>query len=286
MKFGDFEIKAFVEQKFKLDGGSMFGIVPKTVWEKLIPADENNLIPMVTNLFVLKAHGKVFLFEAGLGDTLSDKEKKVYGTDGISRLESGLKEMGLTPEDIDYVILTHLHTDHCGGAVKEVSGKFVARFSNARYMIGEQEWEDATKPDERTSAVYARERLRALEDSGQVSFLDCRRELVPGLEVVITGGHTRGHLGLEIESGGTKVLYYADIFCTSAHMKVPYVPASDLYPSDTMEVKRRKLREIVDKDVVMAFDHDIHTPLARIRQVDRKFVVEPVQTGLAEFQTV
>ena len=284
MKFGDFEIRAFVEQKFKLDGGSMFGIIPKSMWSKQVPSDENNLIPMVTNLFVLKAHDRVFLFEAGLGDSLSEKEKKVYGTDGKSRLESGLDSMGLTVEDINYVILTHLHTDHCGGAVKKKGRKYMPRFPHATYIIGQREWDDAMHPDERTRAVYSAERLLPLEESGQATFIDCDTELFPGINLVFTGGHTRGHFGIEIQSGRRKVFYYSDIFCTSAHMKVPVVAAADLYPLDTMDVKRRKLPEIVNRDVVMAFDHDIYAPLAKIKSVKGKIVVHPVQTGLDEFQ--
>jgi glyoxylase-like metal-dependent hydrolase (beta-lactamase superfamily II) len=285
MKFGDFEIRAFVEQKFRLDGGSMFGVIPKTMWQRLIPADENNLIPMVTNIFVLRAHGKVMIFDAGLGDTLTDREKKIYGTDGVSHMSGGLADQGLSTDDVDYVILTHLHTDHFAGSVKLENGKFVPRFRNARYIVSDKEWEVAMHPDERTSAVYVPDRLEALKQSGQVDTIEIGRELLPGIKTVFTGGHTQGHYALEISSGSTQVFYYADIFCTSAHMKVPFVPATDLFPLDTMAIKRKVLPRIIDQDVVMAFDHDIHTPLARIKQVDRKFVVEPVQTGLPEYQT-
>jgi len=285
MKFGDFEIKAFVEQKFRLDGGSMFGVIPKTMWQQLIPADENNLIPMVTNIFVLRAHGKLMIFDAGLGDTLTDREKKIYGTDGVSHMREGLAEQGLSTDDVDYVIFTHLHTDHFAGSVKEENGKYIPRFRNARYIVSDKEWEVAMHPDERTSAVYVPDRLEALRKSGQVDTIEIGSELLPGIRTVFTGGHTQGHYALEISSGPTQVFYYADIFCTSAHMKVPFVPATDLFPLDTMAIKRQVLPRIVDQDVVMAFDHDIHTPLARIRRIDRKFVVEPVQTGLPEYQT-
>lgn len=271
MKLGRFEISHFVEQRFKLDGGQMFGVIPKIMWSRLLPADENNLIDMVTNLFVLRAHGKVMIFDIGLGDTLSDREKKIYGTDGVSSLESGLASLGLRPEEIDAVILTHLHSDHSAGAVKLVNEKYVPRFPNAKYYLSKAEWADATHPNERTAAVYVPERLLPLKEAGQVEFFEGETELFPGIEVLPTGGHTPGHYGLEIESEGEKLFYYADIFPMSTHMAVPYVPATDLYPLETMEVKRRLLPRIVDQDVILAFDHDTRTPLARIVTDGRRF---------------
>lgn len=276
MRFGEFEINTFVEQKFKLDGGSMFGVIPRAMWEKMIPPDENNLIDMNTNLFVLRAHGKTMIFDAGLGDTLSDREKKIYSASGMSALSEGLAGLGLTTDDIDYVILTHLHTDHAGGAVKRDGNQFVPRFKNARYIASRQEWRAALNPDERTSAVYLPDRYLALEKAGQVDLIGADTELFPGVRAVFTGGHTEGHFGLEMESGDRKVFYYADIFCTSNHMPVAYVPAVDLFPGQTMAIKRKKLPEIVGDSVVMAFDHDINTPLGVVRQDGRRLVVDKI----------
>ncbi|UCG61175.1 MAG: MBL fold metallo-hydrolase [Candidatus Zixiibacteriota bacterium] len=281
MRFGDFEINTFVEQRFKLDGGSMFGVIPRSLWGKMIPPDENNLIDMHTNLFVLKAHGKNFIFDTGLGDTLSDREKKVYTAPGISDIEKGLKGLGLTPDDIDYVVLTHLHTDHAGGSVKIEGGRFVPRFGQATYVASKDEWQSAMNPNERTSAVYAPDRYRALKDFSRVELLDANTELLPGIRAVFTGGHTRGHFALEMESGGAKVYYYADIFCTSHHMPVAYVPAVDLYPDETMAIKRDKLPEIIADGVVMAFDHDVSMPFGRVREDGRKLVVDKVEGELA-----
>ncbi len=273
MKFGDFEIHSFVEQQFWLDGGSMFGVIPKTLWQRMIPADENNLIPMKTNIFVLKAHDKNMIFDAGLGDTLSDREKKIYAANGISNLDSGLASLGLTTDGIDYVILTHLHTDHAGGAVKLVDGEFVPRFKNAKYLISKEEWEVAIRPNERTSAVYVPERYYALKNASQVELIDANTELFPGIKAVYTGGHTEGHYVLQMESGGQKVWYYADIYCTSHHMRVPYIPATDLFPLQSMEVKRKALPEIIGDKVVMAFDHDINLSFGKVQQEEKNIIV-------------
>jgi len=277
MKFGDFEIYSFVEHKFRLDGGSMFGVIPKIIWQKLIPADENNMIPMHTNLFVLKAHGKNFIFDCGLGDNLSDFEKKIYNVESESMLSESLKGLGLAEDDIDIVILSHLHTDHAGGAVKKVNNKLVPRFSNAKYIIDNEEWQDATHPDERTEAVYVVERYDALEKSGQIEFIDSDVELYPGILIDHTGGHTGGHYAVRMESDGEKIWYYADIFSTAAHMAVAYVPGTDLYPLRTMEVKRKFLPQIIEEKIIMAFDHDVNMPFATVAQDGKKLKVSPVE---------
>jgi len=276
MKFGKFEINAFVEQKFRLDGGMMFGVVPKVIWNKLIPADENNFIPMTCNLYVLKAHGKNMIFDIGLGDTLNDKEKIVYNTDAKTSMEKELAALELKPEDIDYVILTHLHTDHAGGMASIESGEFVPRFKNAKYLATKEEWEVAVNPSERTAVVYNPERLMAIKDSGRLELIDANMELFPGIRAVYTGGHTEGHFALEMESEGKRVFYYADIIPTASHMSIPYIAATDVRPSESMEVKRKILPRLLGKDIILAFVHDVNITFGKVSQDGRKYKVTPV----------
>ena len=255
----------------------MFGVIPKKIWGNLLPSDENNLIPMQANLFLLKADGKNILFDTGLGDVISEKEQKIYAATGETNIEGGLKKLGIAPEDIDYVFLSHLHTDHSGGAVTRTENGLKPRFPKATYIVQQDEWEDAINPDERTVAVYIPERLKVLETAGQLELINGDKELLPGIKAVKTGGHTRGHQGFEAESDGTTVVYYADIIPSEPHIRVPFVPSTDLFPLDTMKVKRELLKRLIAKNMVIAFDHDIEIGLGRIREEGHKTIVDKVE---------
>jgi glyoxylase-like metal-dependent hydrolase (beta-lactamase superfamily II) len=277
MQLGDFQILPLVEQRFKLDGGSMFGVVPKKIWGRLVKADEANLVEMHTNLFVIKANGQNILCDTGLGDCLTEQERKIYAAFGKTGLETGLKEHGLAPDDIDYLFLSHLHTDHAGGAVKNDNGKLVTRFKNARYIMQKREWEDASSPNERTSAVYIKERLDVLEKSGQMELLNGNSDILPGVKAVLTGGHTPGHQGIEVSSDGKTAVYYADIMPFSYHARIPYVAAVDLNPLETMDVKRKLVKRLLDEDMVICFDHDTEIKIGRLTLDDKKVVVNKIE---------
>ncbi|MCB2230724.1 MBL fold metallo-hydrolase [bacterium] len=260
----------------------MFGVIPRSLWQRFAPPDENNLIDMVTNLFVLTAHGKHMLFDAGLGDTLSERERKIYGIEQAGSIERGLAGLGLTADDIEVVILTHLHTDHAAGALKLEGDTFVPRFPNARHMISRAEWQAAMSPNERTSAVYVPERYQALEDAGLVELIEPDCELFPGIRAVHTGGHTEGHFGIEMESKGRRAFYYSDIIPSRHHLPTAYVPATDLDPMQSMHVKRTLVDRLIDEEVVVAFDHDVDIPLGRVYRDGRRFRVEPAEAVVSQ----
>jgi len=275
-KFGDFTIYHFVERSFKLDGGTMFGIVPKKIWGKLVPVDENNLVPMNTNLFVVETGNHTILCDTGLGTLLDERETKIYAAFEPSRIETGLKDIGFGIEDIDYVLLSHLHLDHAGGAVTKDDGRLMPRFPNARYIVQKVEWDDAMHPDERTSAVYKVDMLKTLEDAGQLTLIDGDEEPIPGVKLIKTGGHTAGHMGFEFSSEGETIVYYADIIPFSHHFKVPYVASVDLYPRETMKVKRDLVRRALAGEIAIAFDHDTEIPIGRAYEEGVKTVIKPV----------
>jgi glyoxylase-like metal-dependent hydrolase (beta-lactamase superfamily II) len=271
MKLGDIEIFSFVENRFKIDGGAMFGVVPKVIWEKMVTPDEKNLVDLDLNIFLVKTKNKNILIDAGMGDTLSDRMKRIYGIEKNSNLNQDLANFGLKPENIDLVIPTHLHMDHAGGVIK-FNEKYekVPTFPNAKHVIQSQEWEDALSPDERTMATYFPENFFILKDFKLVELVDGEEEIEPGIKVIPTGGHTRGHQAVLIDTGNDKILCPGDILPTHNHLKIPYVASVDTYPLETMKIKREFLGKCLNDGWIVAFDHDTELKMAKLEKKEDK----------------
>src|SRR4030065_1107553 len=195
LKSGDFQIFSLVEGRFHLDGGAMFGIVPKIMWEKFLPPNDKNLIPLDCNLLLIKTKGKNILIDSGMGDVFNDKERKIYAAYNPSNLEVGLLGYGVKPEEIDLVILSHLHADHACGTIKTENGREVPRFKRAKVVVQKSEWEDAANPDERTAAGYLMNHLSILDEYKVLELVEGETEILPGIKVVKTGGGNGGGPG-------------------------------------------------------------------------------------------
>jgi len=275
MTFGDFQLTPLLDGYFRLDGGAMFGVVPKPLWEKRATPDERNRIPLAMRPLLIRG-ARTMLVDAGCGDTMDAKNADIYGLDRRESLALTMARAGVKAEDIEIVIASHLHFDHAGGfTAKDASGAIVPRFPNARYLVNHGEWEDATHPHERNRASYFAENFVPLQAAGRVDFTQDDREIAPGIRVRRTGGHTRFHQIICIESGGRTAVFAADLMPTTAHVDLPWIMGYDLYPMETLEFKRTFLKEAIEREYLVFFEHDPGVAAGFIRQKDRRVYVEP-----------
>jgi len=274
LKLCNFEIFLISDGKFWLDGGAMFGVVPKVLWEKTNPADQHNRIEMAFNCCLVKTQNKNILIDTGVGDKLDEKFAEIYRIEKSRNISDSLNAIGLSEADIDIVINTHLHFDHCGGNTKVESGEFVPRFKKAKYYIQRQEWEDATHPNERTKASYLKENFVPIKENGQLELIDGDKEIVPGVKTIVTGGHTLGHQSVLIESEGKTAFYLGDLIPTTSHIKIPYVMGYDLYPLDTIKKKKELLKKAVAEHWLLIFEHDSKVFAGYLEEKEGKFILK------------
>lgn len=269
---GDFEIWALREGYFWLDGGSMFGVVPKVIWEKKTPADSLNRICLATNSLLIRSARYNILVETGLGENWPPKFREIYAIRIEPGLKKALNEVGLKPENIDFVINTHLHFDHCGHNTEKKGEKFVPAFPQAAYLIQKGEWEAALNPNERDQSSYLQENFWPLFEAGQVEFLEGDKEIIPGVKMVLTPGHTAYHQSLLV-SGGKKNLFFAgDLLPTSAHVGLPYIMSFDLFPLETLKTKKRWLNQAVEEKWILAYVHDPQCFFSLVQKEKDKFM--------------
>lgn len=253
---GDMELISLSDGFLRLDGGAMFGVVPRTLWESRIAPDDRNRIPLGMRPLIVRGD-KTVLIDAGCGDKMDAKSADIYGLERAYHLDHSLADAGLTAEDIDIVVASHLHFDHVGGfTARTGDGRIVPRFPRARYVAHRQEWEDATHPHERNRASYLAENFVPLQDAGVLTLVDDDAEILPGVRYRRSGGHTAHHQVVMIESKGATAVFAADMYPTSAHIPDPWVMGYDLYPMDTLVFKRAFAREAIEREYLIFFEHD------------------------------
>jgi glyoxylase-like metal-dependent hydrolase (beta-lactamase superfamily II) len=276
MQFGDLELIPLLDGHFRLDGGAMFGVVPKPLWERRAPADARNRIRLGMRPLVVRGERTVII-DAGAGDKMDAKSADIYALDLEPGLDASLAGAGLRAEDVDIALASHLHFDHVGGfTVRDEAGRIVPRFPRARYVARTGEWEDATHPHERNRASYLPENFVPLKEAGVLDLVEGDETIMPGVRVVRTGGHTMHHQIVFIESGGRTAVFTADLVPTAAHIDEPWIMGYDLYPMDTLAFKRTFIREAIDREYLIFFEHDPDIAAGYIREKDGRKHVEAV----------
>ena len=259
MKIGKYDIYSVETSEFGLDGGAMFGIIPKPVWEKKVSADKFNRVNMVTRSLLLVSDEKKILIDTGNGTKWEEKYKQIYdiNTDQYN-IEKSLGKYGFSSEQITDVICTHMHFDHIGGNTKIKSGEVVPTFPNAKYWISEKNWKLANHPSQKDAGSFIEHDWKVLAENQMIEIINGKEPFIEGIDTIVTHGHTPGLLHPIVSDGSNKLFYGADIFPMVAHIPIPWVMAYDVQPVVTMEEKQKLLQKMEREDWILFFEHDPH----------------------------
>lgn len=270
-------------EMFKLDGGAMYGVVPKSMWNKLNPSDENNLTPWAMRLLLIQKDDKLILIDTGIGDKQDAKFMGHYYLHGDVTMEKSLNALGFSKDDITDVVHTHLHFDHCGGSIDRVGGELVPAFKNATYWSNEQHWNWAVYPNDREKASFLKENILPIQESGRLKFVDGVNDgvnskgevqhvasaIIPELSFYIVNGHTNAMMMPAIQFHGRTIVYVADLLPSVGHIPIPYVMAYDMFPLITLLEKKTFLKEAVENDFILFFEHDPKNECCTLQYTDR-----------------
>ena len=282
MLFGDYRVEIIPDTEFRLDGGAMFGVVPRALWARVCPPDEQNRIRMNMNCVFLETGNERILIETGIGEKWSAKHTEMFGITRERSLADSLRSIaGVGPEEISIVINTHLHFDHAGGnTAQNGAGTAVPAFPNARYFVSRAELEHAERPSERDRASYLPENWQPLKESGQLELKEDQYEVVPGLRLEICAGHNRTMQCWRLEQNGRTLFGFADLVPMRAHVQLPWIMGYDLFPLETLEAKKRLLPQAAREGWICLFYHDPDEPLCRVVAAEEKLQTFPLTNGL------
>jgi glyoxylase-like metal-dependent hydrolase (beta-lactamase superfamily II) len=272
MRLGDYRVEVVPDALFRLDGGAMFGVVPRNLWSRICPPDEQNRIRMNMNCLFIEAGRERVLIETGIGDKWSSKQADLYGIERERSLGESLRAIaGVGPEEITIVVNTHLHFDHAGGnTTLNEAGEAVPAFPNARYFVSRKEYEHAEAPHERDRASYLPLNWRPVRESGQLELKEAEYEVLPGLQMETVAGHSRTMQCVRLQQGGRVLYSFADLVPMRAHVPLAWIMGYDLYPVETLEAKRRLLPQAAREEWLCLFYHDPDAPLCRVIEEDGK----------------
>lgn len=257
---------------FKLDGGAMFGVVPKSIWSKLNPPDENNMCTWAMRCLLIEEGNKLILIDNGIGNKQDEKFFSHYYLHGEDTLDKSLAKYGFGKIDITDVILTHLHFDHCGGSIERTGDKLVPAFKNATYWSNEKHWQWATQPNDREKASFLKENILPVQESGQLKFQDVKNiasGIIPELEYVFVSGHTESMMLPKIAYKGRQIVFMADLLPSAAHIPVPYIMAYDTRPLLTLQEKKSFLQNECDNNSILFFEHDHSIECCTLQQTEK-----------------
>ena len=271
---GDFGLTIISDGTYFLDGGAFFGIIPKVMWERKVKADEKNRVVTGLNSVIIRDGRHTVLIETGIGNKVPEKMARIYCPE--AKLLDNLHAAGIAPEDIDVVINTHLHFDHCGWNTVFHGDRVRATFPKAKYYVQEGEWRHGVEQHVRDRVSYISDNYDPLIKNGQMQLLKGDHEILPGISVKVYPGHTRDMQAVMIESGGQKACYISDLIPTSAHLDLTWVMAYDLFPLETIENRKRFYDQAVPQKWLVIFTHDPTTPWAYVERDGEKFTAKPV----------